>query len=212
MRIEMSVVIALHRKVRNVTTTTVNIEYEMHLASNLDSNYVSMLRNTQSKCVLRNICLWLTKFQDLLHHLLRPPALIRTVQSIDGNIRTQPNIALPLTLCSSFLWVCHDCPVLHDIPTATVSGALQSPKTYLSVPAMRLCWRKDSHRRSRLTAGRYGGQGRACHVCGWPEWRPANLGAATTAASTCVARRLTRDATSVLAAQAAMAAMQPESL
>ena len=95
----MSVVITLHRKVRNVTTTTVNIEYEIHLASNLDSNYISMLGKTQSKCVLRNICLWLTKFQDLLHHLLRPPALIQTMQSIDGNIQTLPNIELPLTLC-----------------------------------------------------------------------------------------------------------------
>ena len=158
------------------------------------------------------MCLRLTKCHDLLHHLLRPPALIRTVHSIDCNIRTQPNIAFPLTLGSSFLCVCHDCQVLHEIPTATVSRALQSPKTHLSVPPMRLCSMKDSHRLSRLTAGRYGGQGRACQVCGWPEWRPANLGAATTAASTCVARRLTRDATSVLAAQAAMAAMQPGSL
>jgi len=64
---------------------------------------------------------------------------------------------------------------------------------------------------TRLPSGRYGGQERACQVFGWLQWRPETLGAAAMAASTCVARRVTRHATSVPAVQAAMAAMQPGS-
>ena len=130
MQIEVSVIIAVHRDVREITTATVNVECEMYLAPNLNSHYVSNLGNTQTKCVLRNMSAWLTKCHDILHHLLRPPALIRTVHFIDCNIRTQPNIEFPLTLGSSFQSVCHHCQVLHDIPTATVSRAVQKPDPY----------------------------------------------------------------------------------